>query len=122
MSLSKTEEQVMEIIWEKHPIFFKELLQEYPEPKPASTTLATLLKRMQEKGFVGYHLRGNSREYFPTVKKEAYFKEHVNGLIDNFFAGSPMQFASFFTKSSGLSTEQLEQLKNIVEQEIKNKS
>jgi len=122
MSLSKTEEQLMELIWEKHPLYFKDLLEAIPEPKPAATTVATLLKRMQEKGFVGYTLRGNSREYYPLVKKENYFKEHVNGLIDNFFSGNPVQFASFFTKSSGLTARQLEELKAIVEQEIQKKS
>ncbi len=122
MSLSKTEEQLMELIWEKHPLYFKDLLESIPEPKPAATTVATLLKRMQEKGFVGYILRGNSREYYPLVKKEKYFKEHVNGLIHNFFSGNPVQFASFFAKSSGLTAEQLEELKAIVEQEIQKKS
>ncbi|MCD8540891.1 MAG: BlaI/MecI/CopY family transcriptional regulator [Leadbetterella sp.] len=113
MSLSKTEEQLMELIWENHPLYFKDLLESLPEPRPAPTTLATLLKRMQEKGFVGYTLQGNSREYYPLVKKEKYFREHVNDLIHHFFSGNPVQFASFFTRSSGLTPASWKSLKSL---------
>lgn len=121
MSLSKAEEQLMEYIWTNEKMFMKEIIEVYPEPKPATTTIATLLKRMQEKGFVGYQLFGNSRQYYPMVKKEDYFSNHVGDLIKGFFGNSALQFASFFTKTSNLSTEELEDLKKIVEQEIKKK-
>lgn len=93
----------------------------YPEPKPATTTIATLLKRMQDKGFVGYTLFGNSRQYYPLVKKSDYFSKHVNSIIKNFFDNSALQFASFFTKTTNLTTSELEDLRKIVEQEIKRK-
>ncbi|MDR1090933.1 MAG: BlaI/MecI/CopY family transcriptional regulator [Prevotella sp.] len=121
MSLSKSEEQLMEIIWKGENIFMKEIIDNYPEPKPASTTVATLLKRMQDKGFVGYKLYGNSRQYHPLIKKEEYFSKHVNGIIKDFFGDSALQFASFFAKTSNLSAEELEDLKKIVDQEIKKK-
>lgn len=121
MSLSKSEEQLMEIIWKSGNIFMKEIIDNYPEPKPASTTIATLLKRMQDKGFVGYKLFGNSRQYHPLIKKEEYFSKHVNGIIKDFFGDSALQFASFFAKTSNLSAEELEDLKKIVDQEIKKK-
>lgn len=121
MSLSKSEEQLMEIIWKGENVFMKEIIDNYPEPKPASTTIATLLKRMQDKGFVGYKLFGNSRQYYPLIKKEEYFSKHVNGIIKDFFGDSALQFASFFAKTSNLSAEELEDLKKIVDQEIKKK-
>ncbi|GAB6008607.1 BlaI/MecI/CopY family transcriptional regulator [Dysgonomonas reticulitermitis] len=121
MSLSKSEEQLMEIIWKGENIFMKEIIDNYPEPKPAATTVATLLKRMQDKGFVGYKLYGNSRQYHPLIKKEEYFSKHVNGIIKDFFGDSALQFASFFAKTSNLSAEELEDLKKIVDQEIKKK-
>lgn len=111
----------MEIIWKGENIFMKEIIDNYPEPKPASTTIATLLKRMQDKGFVGYKLFGNSRQYHPLIKKEEYFSKHVNGIIKDFFGDSALQFASFFAKTSNLSAEELEDLKKIVDQEIKKK-
>lgn len=121
MSLSKSEEQLMEIIWQQEKVFLKEIIDSHPDPKPASTTVATLLKRMQDKGFIGYTLFGNSRQYYPLIKKEAYFSKHVNGIIKDFFGNSPLQFASFFAKTSNLSAEELEDLKKIVDQEIKKK-
>eukprot|EP01035_Chromulina_nebulosa_P041310 gene41310-55875_t len=109
--MSKAEEQLMEIIWKQEKVFLKEILDTYPEPKPASTTIATLLKRMQDKGFVAYKLFGNSRQYYPLVKKNAYFSKQVNGMIKSFFGNSAMQFASFFTASANLSESELEELK-----------
>jgi BlaI family penicillinase repressor len=121
MTLSKAEEQLMELIWKQEKVFMKDLIDLHPDPKPATTTIATLLKRMQDKGFVGYTLFGNSREYYPLIQKTDYFSKHVNGMIKNYFDNSPMQFASFFTTATNLSAGELEELKKIVEQEINKK-
>ena len=121
MRLSKAEEQLMELIWKHGKVFMKELLESYPDPKPATTTIATLLKRMQEKGFVGFTLYGNSRQYYPLIDKAAYFSKHVKGIIKSYFDDSPMQFASFFTRSTDLTTSELEELRRIVDQELKRK-
>lgn len=121
MKLTKTEETVMKHLWKLEKAFMKDLLDAYSDPKPATTTLATLLKRMSDKGYVAYTLYGKSREYYPLVKKETYFSNHVNGLIKHFFNDSATQFASFFTKQTDLSKEQLEDLKSIIDQEIKKK-
>jgi len=121
MQLSKTEEQLMQHLWKLEKGFMKDLLDSYSEPKPATTTVATLLKRMIGKGFVDYKTYGKSREYFPLVKKEDYFSKHVNGLIKTFFNDSASQFASFFTRKTDLTLEELENLKAIIDNEIKNK-
>jgi len=121
MSLSKAEEQVMEYLWSTEKIFFKDLLEKFPKPKPAVTTVATLLKRMQDKGFVGFTLHGNSREYYPLIKKEQYFSKHVNSMIKSFFNDSAMQFASFFTTATNLSEKELEDLKKLIDQQLKKK-
>jgi BlaI family penicillinase repressor len=118
MKLTTAEEQLMDIIWEKNEVFMKDIIDSYPDPKPATTTLATLLKRMQNKEFVGYRLMGNSRQYFPLVKKADYFSKHVKGLIKNFFGNSTMQFASFFTREADLSNTELEDLKKIIDEQL----
>ena len=109
----------MEILWEKEKVFMKEILESYPEPKPATTTVATLLKRMQNKDFVGYKLFGNSREYFPKIKKSDYYTEEMTSMIDRFFNSSVTQFASFFTTNTKLSQKQLKELREIIDKEIK---
>ncbi|NNE78072.1 MAG: BlaI/MecI/CopY family transcriptional regulator [Pricia sp.] len=121
MKLSKSEEELMNILWKQKKAFMKDLLDAYPEPKPATTTVATLLKRMTDKGFVSYNSLGRSREYYPLVKKKDYFSKHVNGLIKNFFNDSPGQFASFFTQATDLSKTELEELRNLIDDEIKKK-
>lgn len=121
MQLSKTEEELMNHLWKLKKAFMKDLLEAYSEPKPATTTIATLLKRMTDKGFISYTLFGKSRQYYPLVKKKDYFSKHVNGLIKKFFDNSASQFASFFTKETNLTKEELEDLKTIIDNEIKKK-
>ena len=116
--LTNAEEQVMEHLWKLEKAFMKDLLEAYPKPKPATTTIATLLKRMIDKQFVAYNEFGNSREYYPLVKKTDYFSKHVNGLISNFFNNSASQFASFFTTETNLSQTELENLNKIIDSEI----
>jgi len=119
MSLSNAEEQLMQILWKLEKAFMKDLIDAYPEPKPATTTIATLLKRMQDKGFVDYVQYGRSREYFPLVKKNKYFSKQVNGMIKNFFNDSAAQFASFFTEETDLSQQELEELKKLIDERLK---
>ncbi len=121
MKLSKTEEEVMQHLWKLNKAFMKDIIKEYPDPKPAATTIATLLKRMRDKGFIDYTSVGKSREYFPLVAKSDYFSKHFRGLINNFFGNSASTFASFFTKATDLSTEELEALRKVIDQEIKKK-
>ncbi|NDV59425.1 BlaI/MecI/CopY family transcriptional regulator [Bacteroides sp. 519] len=121
MKLSKTEEQLMEYIWSSGKVFMKDIIEYYPDPKPAASTIATLLKRMQDKGYIGYETYGNSRQYYPIIRKEDYFSKHVSNIIKDFFGDSALQFASFFTRTSNMSASELENLKEIIDQEIKKK-
>jgi len=119
MKLSHAEEHLMKIIWKCETAFLKDIMDHYPDPKPAVTTVATLLKRVQDKGAVAYRLFGNSRQYYPLIGKEDYFSRYMNEIVKNFFGNSALQFASFFTSTGNLSEKELEDLKKIVEQEIK---
>ena len=122
MQLTKTEEQLMQYLWKQEKAFMKDLLDAFPDPKPATTTVATLLKRMADKGFVGYKEYGKSREYFPLVDKAEYFSKQMNGMIKNFFNNSASQFASFFTQETNMSASELEELKKIIDKEIQKKN
>jgi len=119
IKLTSAEEILMEILWEKEKVFMKEILESYPDPKPAPTTVATLLKRMQNKDLIGFTLYGNSRQYYPKVAKGEYFKEEMTSMIDRFFNSSVTQFASFFTSNSKLSQKELKELRDIIDQQIK---
>ena len=103
MQLTKAEEQVMKYVWDLEKAYLKNILDEFPDPKPATTTIATLLKRMIDKGFIGYNQHGSNREYFPLIKKTDYFAKQVNLMIRDYFNDSAAQFASFFTNGVILS-------------------
>ena len=121
MYLTTAEEQIMKLLWRLERAFIRDLLNEFPDPKPASTTVLTLLKRMIDKGFVSYKLFGNSREYYPLIKKSDYFSDHINGLIKDFFNNSTAQFASFFTNETNMNQDELKELRDLVDKKSASK-
>ncbi|MBX2816895.1 MAG: BlaI/MecI/CopY family transcriptional regulator [Saprospiraceae bacterium] len=120
-SLSKSEEELMNILWRMHQAPMRDLIEAYPDPKPAATTIATLLKRMRDKGYVDFKKNSSARLYFPLVDKEVYFSGQINTLIRDFFDDSAGQFASFFTKRTNLSKDELRALRKIIDAEINKK-
>jgi BlaI family penicillinase repressor len=121
MQLTKSEEQIMGYLWKLEKAYLKNILDEFSEPKPAATTVATVLKRMTDKGFVAFQQHGSNREYYPLVKKTEYFSKQVNAVIKNYFNDSASQFASFVTNETNMSTEELTELRDLVDKQIAQK-
>lgn len=121
VQLTKTEEIIMKYLWKLEKAFMKDLVDEFHEPQPAYTTIATVLTRMIDKGYVAFTQYGKVREYYPVLKKSEYFTEHVDSIVKNFFNDSPSQFASFFATKNNLSLKELEELRDIVETQIQKK-
>lgn len=121
MYLTRAEEQIMKNLWKLQKAYMKDLRMEFSDPKPANTTIATLIKRLIDKGFIDYKQHGSNREYFPLVKKSEYFGKQVNSIIKNFFNNSTAQFASFFTNETNLSVKELEELKKVIEEKIEDR-
>jgi len=121
MQLSKTEELLMTHLWNLEAAYMKDLIACYDDPKPATTTIATLLKRMQDKGYVDFNTEGRARKYFALVKKEDYVSGQFRGFVNSFFGDSATQFASFFTKSTDMSKDELETLKKMIDNQIAKK-
>jgi BlaI family transcriptional regulator, penicillinase repressor len=119
MQITKAEEQVMKYLWNLEKAYLKNIIDEFPQPKPAATTTVTLLKRLIDKGFVGYNQHGSNREYYPLVKKTEYFSKQVNLIINDYFNNSASQFASFFTNETNLNLTDLEELKKLIDTKIK---
>lgn len=118
MKFNKSEEQIMKYLWKLDSAYMKDLVEEFPEPKPAYTTVATMITRMIRKGYVGFHQRGSVREYFPKVQKTDYFSGQLKGMMKEFFNNSAAQFGSFFAKKTEMSVEQLEELRQLIDKEI----
>ena len=117
--LTKAEEQVMNYLWKLEKCFLKQLVEQYPSPKPAPTTVSTVVNVLVKKGFIGYNVFGKSHEYFAKVTKEGYRKFSMSGLISRYFDNSPKQFASFFTSENNLSLHELEEIQELIENRIK---
>lgn len=119
MNITNAEEQILQVLWERKETFFKDLMDALPEPKPATTTVATLLKRLQEKQAVTYQLYGNSRAYTPTIGKSEYLKQQFSTQIKTRFNNSAFEMASFFTKNAKLTQAELQELKSLIDQRLK---
>ena len=108
--LTKAEEQIMQVIWKLGKAFLKEIVDALPEPKPHSNTVATIIKILTEKDFVGVKVFGRMHQYYPLISKEAYSKSTMKSLVKGYFEGSFTNAVSFMVKENNLSVEDLELL------------
>jgi BlaI family penicillinase repressor len=109
-TLTKTEEQVMQVLWKLQQGFLKDIVEHFPEPKPHSNTVATILKILIDKGFVGYETQGRNNLYKPRISKSEYGRKSINQLVKGYFEGSPARLVSQFVNDNKLSLEELEAL------------
>jgi BlaI family penicillinase repressor len=109
-TLTRAEEQVMQVLWKIEKGFLKDIVEAMPNPKPHPNTVATLLKIMADKKFVNIETFGRMNEYSPAVSKQAYSKNTINSLVKGYFGGSFSKAVSFLVEENKLSIEELELL------------
>jgi BlaI family transcriptional regulator, penicillinase repressor len=107
-TLTKAEEEIMQVIWKLESAFLRDILNAIPNPKPHQNTVATILKILVEKEFVGIEVFGRTHRYFPMVTKENYSKGRVKNLVKKYFEGSFSNIVSSMVKENNLSIEELE--------------
>ena len=117
--LTKAEEQIMLLLWEREGAFVRELLEDMPEPKPAYNTVSTIVRILVQKGFLKTEPHGKSHKYLPVISKEQYSSFATRGLLKSYFNGSLAGLVSFFTEDKGLDAKELDEILEIIE---KNKS
>ena len=117
--LTKAELQVMHYVWDREKCFLKDIHEAFPEPRPAYTTISTVIRVLVKKGVIGYQTYGKVHEYFPKITRQAYFRKHLNLIIDNHFNGSVVSFASFFTGEGEVDLSELEEIKHLIDQKIR---
>jgi BlaI family penicillinase repressor len=117
--LTRAEEQVMRYIWRIKSGFLKQIIEQFPEPKPAYTTVSTVIRVLVKKGFLAYRTFGKTHQYYPMVSRDKYFKYHFSTLVKNYFSNSPQRFVSFFTEKGNLDLTELEEMKTIIEDQIR---
>jgi predicted transcriptional regulator len=119
--LTKAEEQVMHHLWTLEKAFLKDILDAYQDPKPAYTTVSTVIRVLVKKKYIGFKTYGKTNEYYPLVSQEEYFSGFFKGFFARFFNNSATRFTSFFAKDNELSLDDLEEMKQIIEQQIADK-
>jgi BlaI family transcriptional regulator, penicillinase repressor len=117
-TLTKAEEQVMTYVWDLGNGFLKDIVEKFPAPRPAYTTVSTVIRVLVKKQFIGFKTYGKSNEYFPLVSKTDYFKSRVKPIISNYFNGSASTFASYFANEK-LNLSELEEIKELIDEKIK---
>ncbi len=108
--LTKAEEQIMQSVWKLETAFLKDIIDAQPDPKPHSNTIATIVKILVDKGFVGVNQIGRVHQYYPIVTKEEYSSSTIRNLVEGYFEGSFADAVSFMVKQKDISVKELELL------------
>lgn len=115
--LTRKEEEVMKILWRLKKAFVKDIIEEYDDPKPHYNTISSLVRLLQDKGFVGYNQYGNTYQYFPLLSKEEYRRSFMKQVVNDYFDNSYKSAVAFFVKEKGLSSEELDELIKMIKDE-----
>jgi predicted transcriptional regulator len=117
--LTRAEEEIMQVLWQVKKGFVKDILEHFDDPKPAYNTVSTIVRILQEKGFVDHKAYGRTHEYFPIVSKDEYSKSHLNTFVNNYFSNSFGKMVSFFAEEKEISIKEMEEIMKIMEGEVK---
>lgn len=113
--LTKAEEQIMQVLWQIEKGFVKDILDHLPEPKPAYNTVSTIVRILQEKGFVSHKAYGKSHEYFPVISKEQYKTFATEKLVEGYFENSLSSLFSFFSKKGKLDVKEADEILALIQ-------
>jgi BlaI family transcriptional regulator, penicillinase repressor len=108
--LTKAEEQIMQVLWQLGRGLVKDVIEQLPAPKPAYNTVSTIVRILEQKGFVGHKAYGKTHEYFPLVNKADYSNKFLQHFLGNYFGGSFQQMVSFFIKQNNVDLQEFEEL------------
>ena len=112
--LAKREEQIMQVFWTLGKAFIKEVIPEMPEPKPHYNSLATMVKILEEKGFLGHETFGNMFQYYPIISKEQYQKHAMKDIVSQYFDNSYSNMLAYFAKEQKISEQELTDIIDII--------
>ncbi|MCF1191498.1 BlaI/MecI/CopY family transcriptional regulator [Mangrovimonas sp. AS39] len=113
--LTNKEEEIMHILWRLEKAFVKDVLAEIHDDKPHYNTLSTIIRNLEDKGYVTYNAYGKTHQYYPIVSKEDYKKKFMNTAIESFFNNSYKNVVSFFAKEEKISVEELKEIIDLIE-------
>jgi predicted transcriptional regulator len=113
--LTRKEEEAMQILWKAKKGFVKELIDLYDDPKPQYTTLSTVIRGLEDKGFVAHNAYGKNHQYYPLISREEYRKSFMKNVVSDYFGSSYKNVVSFMVDENKISKEDLEEMIRIIE-------
>ena len=113
--LTNREEEIMDIFWQKESVFVKDIIDELPEPKSHYNTISTIVRGLEEKGFVGHEQFGNTYRYFAIISREEFSKNTIKNLVSKYFDKSYSSVVSMFVEEEKISVEEIKALIRQVE-------
>jgi len=113
--LTNREEEIMDLFWQKESMFVKDIIDELPEPKPHYNTISTIVRGLEEKGFVGHEQFGNTYRYFAIISREEFSKNTIKNLVSKYFDKSYSSVVSMFVEEEKISVEEIKALIRQVE-------
>jgi len=116
--LTRAEEQVMQVLWKIEKGFVKDILERFDDPKPAYNTVSTIVRILQEKGFVDHKAYGRTHEYYPLISKDEYRKTHMTIFVKDYFSSSYEKMVSFFAQERKISVKEMEEIMKLMQEEI----
>jgi BlaI family penicillinase repressor len=116
--LTRAEEQVMQILWDIDKGFVKEILERFKDPKPAYNTVSTIVRILQDKGFVSHKAYGRTHEYYPLVSMDEYKKSHMSSFVKSYFSNSFENMVSFFANEKSMTVDEMEDIMKMMEENI----
>lgn len=115
-SLTAKEEEIMRFFWEKGPMFVKQLVELYEDPRPHFNTLSTIVRGLEEKGYLSHTAYGNSYQYYAVVSEKDFGRKNLKSIISKYFNNSFLGAVSSLVKEEDISVEELKELVRMVEQ------
>lgn len=115
--LTNKEEEIMHILWKLGKGFVKDVMAEIKEERPHYNTLSTIIRNLEDKGYVSHKAYGKTHEYYPIISKESYRKGFMNNAIDTYFNNSYKNMVSFFAKEEKISVEELKEIIDLIEKQ-----
>jgi len=117
--LTNAEEEVMQILWKLGKGFVKEILEQFPEPRPAYNTVSTIIRILEKKGVVSYKSYGKTHEYFPLFTKKEYARFTMSNTVNNYFDSSLKRVVSYFAANETISISEMEEVRKMIKEQIK---
>lgn len=108
--LTEKEERVMHILWQLKKAFVKEVVAEYPAPKPPITTISSIMRKLESEGIIGYEAFGKTYRYYPILQKEDYGKQTFKKVINQYFSETPERLLSHFMEETDINPDEIQEI------------